>query len=282
MLAAGRAGTAAHIADETNMTRFPTFFLSHGGGPWPFMEDRRVQYARTAAEFARLPQLLPERPKAVLVITGHWEADAFTVSTSAQPPMVYDYYGFPEHTYHLKYPAPGRPELAAQVKVLLMRAGLDCWEDPNQGFDHGTFVPLGLMYPNADMPIVLLSLKSAYDAAEHIKAGEAIASLRDEGILIVGSGLTYHNMRGFNRPESKPVSYDFEAYLNEAISNPDPGRRNAMLVDWEHAPSARLAHPREDHLLPLMVAAGAAGSDVGKRVFVDEVSGVAMASYVFG
>lgn len=264
------------------MTRFPTLFLSHGGGPWPFMEDRRVQYAKTAAEFGRLPRLLPARPKAVLVISGHWEADAFTVSTSAQPPMVYDYYGFPEHTYHLKYPAPGKPELAMDVKALLKHAGLDCREDPTQGFDHGTFVPLGLMYPNADMPIVLLSLKSAYDAAEHIKVGQAIAPLRDEGILIIGSGLTYQNMRGFNRPESKPVSYDFEAYLNEAIGNPDAARRNAMLVDWENAPSARLAHPREDHLLPLMVAAGAAGSDVGKRVFVDEVANVVMASYVFG
>jgi aromatic ring-opening dioxygenase catalytic subunit (LigB family) len=168
------------------------------------------------------------------------------------------------------------------VRALLKRAGLDCREDPNQGFDHGTFVPLGLMYPNADMPIVLLSLKSSYDAAEHIKVGQAIASLRDEGILIVGSGLTYHNMRGFGRAESKAVSYDFEAYLNEAIGNPDAARRNAMLVDWENAPSARLAHPREDHLLPLMVAAGAAGADVGKRVFVDEVANVAMASYVFG
>jgi aromatic ring-opening dioxygenase catalytic subunit (LigB family) len=245
------------------------------------MEDRRVQYAKTAAEFGGLPQLLPERPKAVLVISGHWEADAFTVSTSAHPPMVYDYYGFPEHTYHITYPAPGQPKLAAEVKALLARAGFDCREDPKQGFDHGTFVPLGLMYPNADMPIVLLSLKSSYDAAEHVKVGEAIASLRDEGILIVGSGLTYHNMRGFGRAESKPVSYDFEAYLNEAISA-DAARRNAMLVDWEKAPSARLAHPREDHLLPLMVAAGAAGSDVGKRVFVDEVAHVAMASYMFG
>lgn len=241
-----------------------------------------MQYAKTAAEFGRLPQVLPERPKAVLVITGHWKADAFTVSTSAHPPMVYDYYGFPEHTYHLKYPAPGQPELAAEVKALVTRAGLDCREDPDQGFDHGTFVPLGLMYPNAEMPIVLLSLKSSYDPAEHIRVGQAISSLRDDRVLIVGSGLTYHNMRGFNRPESKPVSYDFEAYLNEAISNPDATRRNAMLVDWENAPSARLAHPREDHLLPLMVAAGAAGSDIGRRVFVDEVAGVAMASYVFG
>jgi aromatic ring-opening dioxygenase catalytic subunit (LigB family) len=264
------------------MTRLPTFFLSHGGGPWPFMEDRRVQYARTAAEFGRLPQLLPARPKAVLVITGHWEAEAFTVSTSAHPPMVYDYYGFPEHTYRLQYPAPGEPGVAAAVKALLTRAGIACREDADQGFDHGTFVPLGLMYPNADMPIVLLSLKSSYDAAEHVRVGEALASLRDAGILIIGSGLTYHNMPGFRQPESKPVSYEFETYLNEAIGQSDAARRNAMLVDWQNAPSARLAHPREDHLLPLMVAAGAAGSDVGRRLFVDEVNGVTMASYAFG
>jgi len=264
------------------MTRFPTFFLSHGGGPWPFMDDRRVQYAKTAQEFSQLPQRLPSRPKAVLVITGHWEADEFTVSTSAHPPMVYDYYGFPEHTYHLKYPAPGEPEVAARVKELLQRAGINCREDGNQGFDHGTFVPLGLMYPNADMPIVLLSLKSSYDPAEHISVGQALAPLRDEGILIVGSGLTYHNMRGFGRMESKPVSYDFEAYLNEAVSQPNAARRDAMLIDWQSAPSARLAHPREDHLLPLMVAAGAAGEDTGRRLFVDEVASVAMASYEFG
>lgn len=264
------------------MTRFPTFFLSHGGGPWPFMEDRRVQYAKTAQQFAHIPELLPARPRAVLVITGHWEADEFTVSTAAHPPMVYDYYGFPGHTYHLKYPAPGEPGLAAEVSALLALAGVTCREDANQGFDHGTFVPLGLMYPNADMPIVLLSLKSTYDPAEHIKVGQALASLRDAGILIVGSGLTYHNMRGFGHPESTPVSYEFEAYLNDAVSQSDPKRRNAMLVGWQNAPSARLAHPREDHLLPLMVAAGAADGDTGHRLFVDEVASVAMASYQFG
>ena len=263
------------------MTRLPTLFLSHGGGPWPFMEDRRVQYAKTAEEFARLPQLLPAPPKAVLVITGHWEAEAFTVSSSAHPPMVYDYYGFPEHTYHLKYPAPGMPELAAKVKTLLAGEGVACREDPNQGFDHGTFVPLGLMYPNADMPIVLLSLRSSYDAAEHIKVGQAIASLRDEGILIVGSGLTYHNMSGFGRTTSAPVSEAFESYLESAVGQPDPAVRTQMLVNWEAAPAARLAHPREDHLLPLMVVAGAAGADRGGRVFVDHVLEVAMASYEF-
>ncbi len=264
------------------MTKLPTFFLSHGGGPWPFMEERRAQYAKTAQEFKRIPQLLPARPKAALVITGHWEADEFTVSTSPHPPMVYDYYGFPEHTYHLKYPAPGEPALAAKVKALLSQAGVNCREDGNQGFDHGTFVPLGLMYPDADLPIVLLSLKSSYDPAEHLKVGQALTSLRDEGILIIGSGLTYHNMRGFGRAESRPVSFEFEAYLNEAVSQADSARRNAMLTEWEKAPGARLAHPREDHLIPLMVAAGAADRDSGRRLFVDDVMNVAMASYEFG
>jgi aromatic ring-opening dioxygenase catalytic subunit (LigB family) len=264
------------------MTRFPTFFLSHGGGPWPFVDGRKEQYAKTARAFSLLPQRLPSRPEAILVITGHWEAQAFTVSTSAHPPMVYDYSGFPEHTYQLQYPAPGLPSLAARVEELLGNAGIRCEEDANRGFDHGTFVPLGLMYPDADVPIVLLSLKSTYDAAEHIRAGQAIAALRDERIMIVGSGLTYHNMRGFGRAESTSVSYAFESYLNDAISQPDARRRNEMLMAWQSAPGARLAHPREDHLLPLMVVAGAAGDDAGRRILVDHVMNVAMASYQFG
>jgi len=264
------------------MSRFPAFFLSHGGGPWPFMEERRAQYAKTAQEFGALPQRLPAKPEAVLVITGHWEAPEFTVSTSPRPPMVYDYYGFPEHTYRIRYPAPGSPGLAVKVEELLEKAGIRCEEDIDRGFDHGTFVPLGLMYPDADVPVVLLSLKSNYDPAEHIGVGQAIASLRDEGILIVGSGLTYHNMRGFGREQSTAVSYAFEAWLNEAISQADAKARNAMLMKWESAPGARLAHPQEDHLIPLMVVAGAAGDDTGRRVFVDHVMSVAMASYQFG
>lgn len=264
------------------MARFPTFFVSHGGGPWPFIDGTKDQYAKTAKEFSRIPQRLPARPEAILVITGHWEAPDFTVSTSAHPPMVYDYYGFPEHTYHIRYPAPGSPGLAAKVESLLRGAGMKCEEDAGRGFDHGTFVPLGLMYPDADVPIVLLSLRSDYDAAEHIRVGQVIAPLREEAILIIGSGLTYHNMQGFRRAESTAVSYDFEAYLNEAISQPDPTLRNAMLVNWREAPGARLAHPREDHLLPLMVVAGAAGDDTGRRLLVDHVMNVAMASYQFG
>jgi aromatic ring-opening dioxygenase catalytic subunit (LigB family) len=257
-------------------------FVSHGGGPWPFVDGMREMFARTAKEFAALPARLPEKPQAVLVITGHWEAAEFSVSTSAHPPMDYDYSGFPPHTYHLQYPAPGSPALAARVTELLAGGGIDCKQDPARGFDHGTFVPLGLMYPNADVPIVLLSMKSGYNAAEHIRVGQMLAPLREEGILILGSGLTYHNMRGFGNPASTPVATAFEHYLSEAVMQPDATVRNQMLVDWQRAPSARLAHPREDHLIPLMVVAGAAGADRGARIFVDHVLSVAMGNYQFG
>ncbi len=261
---------------------FPTFFVSHGGGPWPWVDGMKQQFAKTAREFAQMPALLPARPKAILVITGHWEADDFTVSTSERPPMEYDYYGFPEHTYQIQYNAPGSTVLAARVGELLTGAGITWKQDDLRGFDHGTFVPLSLMYPEADVPVVMLSMKSSYDPADHIRLGQALAALRNEGVLIVGSGLTYHNMRGFGQPQSTPVADAFEDFLNTAITEPSADKRNDMLVHWQDAPGARLAHPQEDHLIPLMVVAGAAGADVGHRVFVDHVMKVAMASYQFG
>lgn len=265
-----------------SQARMPVFFVSHGGGPWPWVDGMKQMFVKTAREFAALPSRLPAKPKAVLMITGHWEAARFSVSTSESPAMDYDYSGFPEHTYRLQYPAPGLPALASRVRELLDQAGFESADDASRGFDHGTFVPMSLMYPDAGVPVVLLSLRSDYSAAEHIRVGQAISSLRDEGVLIMGSGLTYHNMRGFGRNESTPVAEAFEAYLNDAISQADVVTRNDMLIHWEQAPGARLAHPQEDHLLPLMVIAGAAGDDVGHRVFVDHVMNVAMASYQFG
>jgi len=266
---------------STLTTRFPVFFVSHGGGPWPWVDGMKQMFAHSAREFAALPQRLPGKPKTVLVITGHWEAPEFSVSTAERPSMDYDYSGFPEHTYHLQYPAPGSPALASRVRELLGAAGITSQADPQRGYDHGTFVPLSLMYPDADVPIVLLSLKQGYDAAEHIRAGQAIAPLRDEGVLILGSGLTYHNMGGFGRASSTAVAHAFEQYLNEAVMQPDAATRNRMLVDWQSAPGARLAHPREDHLVPLMVVSGAAGEDSGERIFVDHAMQVDMGSYQF-
>lgn len=265
-----------------NAARFPVYFLSHGGGPWPWIAQMKDMYAATAREFAALPARLPATPKAVLVVSGHWEEDAFTVSNAERPPMEYDYYGFPEHTYRISYPAPGSPALAARVGELLGGAGIATAQDAQRGFDHGVFVPLSLMYPQAEVPVVMLSMKSNYDPAEHLRLGQALAPLRDEGVLIVGSGLTYHNMRGFGRDESTPVAEAFERWLNGAISQPDARVRDAMLLDWEKGPGARQAHPREDHLLPLMVVAGAAGADPGRALFIEHVMKVPMASYEFG
>jgi aromatic ring-opening dioxygenase catalytic subunit (LigB family) len=239
-------------------------------------------FAKSERELKALPGRLLTKPKAVLVITGHWEAADFTVSTAEHPPMMYDYSGFPEHTYHIRYPAPGSPALAARVKNLLSEADLPVEEDPHRGFDHGTFVPLVLMYPDADVPVVMLSVKSTYDPEEHIRVGQALSPLRNEGVLIVGSGMTYHNMGGFGRDGTADVADAFLKFLGSAIAQPDWRIRNDRLIRWENAAGARLAHPREDHLIPLMVVAGAAGEDIGREAFVDRVFSVPTASYEFG
>lgn len=263
--------------------KLPTLFLSHGGGPWPFMRDRIDDFAGTFAYFQSLPSTLPAQPTAILSVSGHWEEPHFTVATSGRPPMVYDYYGFPDHTYQVQYPAPGSPALAKRVKELLSASGVDVREDAERGFDHGTFVPLAVMYPEARIPVVSLSLRNTLDAQEHLRMGAALAPLRDEGVLIVGSGLSYHNLRQLRMPATAgPVSDQFEAWLTEAVSSKDTATRTQRLAQWSAAPSARLAHPREEHLIPLMVAAGAADQTPGQLDFRERVWGVSMASYRFG
>ncbi|MEJ1960584.1 MAG: class III extradiol ring-cleavage dioxygenase [Gammaproteobacteria bacterium] len=262
--------------------KLPTLFISHGGGPWPFMNDRIEDFAGTFTYLQGLPATLPEPPAAVLSVSGHWEEPQFTVATSEHPPMVYDYYGFPEHTYRIKYPAPGSRAVASRVAQLLGAAGIPINQDAERGFDHGTFVPLAVMYPQAQVPVVSLSLRSNLSASEHLRMGAALAPLRDEGVLIVGSGLSYHNLRALRMAATAgPASDQFEAWLTAAVSDPSPSSRAQKLSQWDQAPAARLAHPREDHLIPLMVAAGAAGESLGRLDFRERVWGVSMASYRF-
>ena len=261
--------------------KLPVLFISHGGGPWPWIPEMNAQFKRTADWLKALPATLPEPPRAVLSISGHWEEEEFTVATAEHPPTIYDYSGFPEHTYHIKYEAQGSPAVASRVKALLEGRAIECRENPTHGFDHGTFVPLYLMYPKANIPVVSMSLKSSYDPEEHLRMGEALAPLRDEGVLIIGSGLSYHNMRGFRTEAAGNVSKVFGTWLSETVANPREVREK-RLKDWEKAPAARLAHPYEDHLLPLMVVAGAAQDDQGKVVLNDHVMNVDMTSYQFG
>jgi len=263
-------------------TCLPTFFLSHGGGPWPYIKEMRSQFAKTVLGFSNISKNLPEQPIAILMISGHWQETEFRVSSAELPKMEYDYSGFPEHTYHISYPAPGSPHLAQRIINLLEKANIPCSADPDRGFDHGIFVPMVIMYPQAQIPIVSLSIKSSYSPSEHIRLGQALLPLRKEGILIIGSGLTYHNLHKFGSTEAGLVSKIFEGWLNSTISETDIASRNRQLVNWSQAPEARKAHPREDHFMPLLAIAGAAGDSIGRRILLDKVWNVTMGSYRFG
>jgi aromatic ring-opening dioxygenase catalytic subunit (LigB family) len=264
-------------------TRQPTYYLSHGGGPWPYMHGpMRAHFALMERALQDIPRQLPQAPRAVLVISGHWEEAAFTVSSAPHPGMVYDYYGFPPETYRIRYPAPGSPPVAARVQQLLSQAGWPVHEDAERGFDHGTFSMLQPIYPQADVPVVQLSLKTNLDPQEHLAAGAALAPLRDEGVLIIGSGQSYHNLRLWNPAGAAPAAA-FDAWLRKTLLQDDPEAVREGLVHWQQAPAARLAHPREDHLIPLMVAAGAAGDDPATAVFGERFMGsLAVSSFRFG
>ena len=225
-----------------------------------------------------------ERPSAILVVSGHWEAPQPTVNVAERPTLLYDYSGFPEHTYRLTYPVAGSPALGLRVRELLADAGFPSAEERRRGLDHGVFIPLKVMYPQADVPLVQLSLDGSRDAARHLAIGRALAPLRDEGVLIVGSGMSYHNLREFfaNRPESNLPAEDFDAWLTEVLTNKDADARDAALAVWRAAPGARPSHPTPEHLLPLHVAVGAAAGDPGRRTYADHLLGKPISGFQFG
>lgn len=227
---------------------------------------------------------LGNAPKAVLMISGHWEETGFAISSGSLPGMVYDYYGFPEYLYRIQYSAPGSPELAQRVRVLLQANELDARLDPTRGFDHGTFSVMKPLWPDEDIPVVQLSLDVGLDSALHLKVGKALAPLRDEGVLIIGSGLSYHNLRAMRGTSGYEPSRQFDAWLQQTLVHTSPAERAARLIAWERAPCAREAHPREDHLLPLMVTVGAAWDEPGTTTYhqTDFAGGLTASSFRFG
>ena len=271
--AAGALATAAGATSTSQRARLPVAYIPHGGGPWPFVDFGIPwsEWASLADYLKGLAQLPTQRPTALLVVSAHWEAPVPTVMASPQPPMLYDYYGFPDKAYELSWPAAGDPALAARVRSLLDQAGIESASNDQRGFDHGTFIPLMLAYPEADIPTVQLSLRADLDPAAHLALGRALAPLRDEGVFIIGSGMSFHNLRAMRDRSLTAHAPTFDAWLQATIMA-DPSTRAQRLQDWAEAPAARLAHPREEHLLPLMVVAGAAGDDAG----VVGYSGVAM------
>lgn len=245
----------------------PTYAIPHGGGPWPWIKHLLPWDMQELEDgLAAIPAELDSPPSAVLVVTAHWEAPVFTVQGNPAPPMLYDYGGFPPETYEIQYPAPGHPELANRVGELLTAAGIPNARDDARGFDHGTFVPMFVMFPEANVPIVQLSLLEGLDPEQHLAAGRALAPLREEGVLIVASGLpSYHNLAQLG-PASAGPSKAFDQWLTETVVEHTGEARSRRLTAWGDAPAARDAHPREEHLIPLLVAVGAAESEIGVRV----------------
>ena len=264
--------------------RMPTWFIPHGGGPCFFMDWNPPDAWNRMADFLRnLASTLPRTPKAVVMVSAHWLQPHLAVTSGVQPELIYDYYGFPPHTYELKYPAPGAPMLADQIVKTLTAAGIASAADEQRGFDHGMFIPLKLIFPQANIPVVQLSLHNSLDPGRHLEVGRALETLRDQDVLIVGSGMSFHNMSAYGNPQYALVSDAFDEWLTQAVES-SPQVRDRLLTNWEQAPGARQCHPprAEEHLIPLMTVAGAAGAAAGRKVFSDRVMETTLSAFTFG
>ncbi len=254
-------------------TQAQIVYFSHGGGPLPILGDASHQAMVTFMR--QLPTQL-RKPEAILVISAHWEERVATLMDAPMPPLFYDYYGFPDEAYEITYPAPGSPALAQQIVKLLKGQQIPAGVNSERGFDHGLFIPLKLMYPQADIPALQLSLLQGLNPVAHIALGKALRELLIENILVVGSGFSFHNLRAFAwQGDYTPDAANdaFQNWLIEVCTSPlSQAERENRLYDWEKAPSARYCHPREEHLLPLHVCQGLADKPA-RVVFDDHILG---------
>ena len=258
------------------MSSTSILYIPHGGGPMPLLED--PGHLDLAGFLSNAGDGLPA-PEAIVVISAHWEEQVPTLTSGPAPSLIYDYYGFPPESYEITYPAPGHPVLAREIHTMLRTAGIKAALDDERGFDHGMFVPLKLMYPAADIPCVQLSLAVGLNSDEHIRLGKAMAPLFDRNVLVLGSGMSYHNLGEFlvsdNRAEE--LNREFHVWLlNTCVRDGlTPEEREARLVDWTSAPHARTCHPREEHLMPLHVCFGLASASgsvtAGREVYSGRV-----------
>lgn len=273
----------ASTAISGGMT-LPAIYVPHGGGPCFFMnpDGRCDQVWWPMEDYLRgLIASLPERPKAILLVSGHWEEPHFTAHVGKRPGLLFDYYNFPPHTYELRWDAPGAPDVARRAAELLGSAGFPTGEEAERGWDHGVFIPMKVAVPGADIPLAQLSLRRDLDPLDHIRAGQALAPLRDEAVLIVGSGMSFHNLRE-RGPDVTPRADSWNKALTDAVTDPDPARRRDRVVHWANLPHARFAHPRAEHLLPLMVALGAGGEGPAVLDHNSHVFGWSVSGYRFG
>lgn len=270
------------MSKVSNSSSNSAVFISHGGGPLPLLGDTAHQ--EMVANLKKITTLI-NKPDAIIVVSAHWEESIPTITSAANPSLIYDYSGFPAESYEIEYPAEGHPELAHKVYETLKRNGFETALDNQRGFDHGLFVPLKLMYPEANIPCIQISLLNSLDPAKHIKIGEALSNLKEENILILGSGFSFHNMRAFfssNTEQSQFMNEAFENWLIKTCSSQKTGEteRTRKLIEWEKAPSARYCHPREEHLLPLHVCYGFA-KHAANEVFEFEILGIKASAYLW-
>ncbi|CAH2238482.1 extradiol ring-cleavage dioxygenase-like isoform X2 [Pararge aegeria] len=254
----------------------PAVFVNHGGGPMPLLGDKDsiglTRFLRDEVKkYVNLKEL-----KAIILVTAHWEESKVTISSSEHHDLYFDYYGFPPETYKYRYDAPGDPELAKRIHTELTKAGIDSKLDPKRGWDHGVFVPMMLINPTADIPIIQISVLANQNPEEHYNLGQVLHQFRKEGIAIFGSGMSYHNMREFrfSRNTGRVVNEEFDAFLYNACTSTNEKRKEQLLV-WEKQPGASDAHPPRaaEHLMPLIVIAGAGGEGPGERVFNWDLTG---------
>jgi 4,5-DOPA dioxygenase extradiol len=267
---------SASIVESIDMNLFPTLFISHGAPDLPIREGAAIDFLKS------LHQYFP-KPRAILVISAHWNSAEPTVITAIQPRTIYDFGGFPDALYRLSYPAPGAPVLADRVVSLLTKAGISSHTDPTRGLDHGAWTPLILAYPDADIPVTQLSIQYQAAALHHFQIGQALAPLRAEGVLILASGSATHNMWAFDSDYDAPPPdwvLVFDEWLAERI---DEGNWAAVLNYRQIAPHAAKNHPTDEHLLPLFVALGAAGANAkGTQLHRGYTYGAfSMAAYAF-
>ena len=262
------------------MSKSTILFAPHGGGPLPLLGDKG--HLEMISFLQEIPTSIPI-PSAIIIISAHWEAKEVTITSGKNPELIYDYSGFPSETYEITYPAPGNPDLAKRIQNLLEDNGINAHLDEQRGFDHGMFVPLKLMYPKAQIPCIQISLVKGLDPKTHLQIGKALAALKDDNILILGSGMSYHNMQGFSKPtDIDEGNLAFERWLSETCTNPELTQEQSenRLLNWSDAPSARYCHPREEHLIPLHVCYGMAQSKA-KIVFEGKVMGKKTSAYLW-
>jgi 4,5-DOPA dioxygenase extradiol len=239
--------------------KMPVLFVSHGSPTLP------LEPGDTGVAWRKLAKQLP-KPSAILVISAHWDTSVPTVSHATQPKTIHDFYGFPAELYKLQYPAPGAPQMAQAVSLALQQAGIPVQLHDTRGLDHGAWVPLSLMYPKADIPVAQLSLQSDKDPAWHIALGRALRPLREQGVLIVGSGAITHNLRAvFKHPQSEPAPQWVTEFCEWMAERIDVGDLDALSAYRTQALHALQNHPTDEHLLPLFVALGAANKIGGAQ-----------------